>query len=103
MFDGTIVTRKTDPVDFKLKEDVKPILSRPYPVSKLHDEIPKKEVERLVLMEVLEAANDSERGSPSFAKPNSTTNRVHFLSDFRNLNKQLKRKPYPITKSNEML
>ena len=28
---------------------------------------------------------------------------VSFLSEFRNLNKQLKQKPYPITKINEML
>ena len=31
-FDVTLVTWKTDPVDFELKEDVKPICSRSYPV-----------------------------------------------------------------------
>ena len=33
---GKIGTWKTYPVDFELKEDVKPICSRPYLVPKLH-------------------------------------------------------------------
>ena len=31
-FDGKLGTWKTDTVDFKIKEDTKPICSRPYPV-----------------------------------------------------------------------
>ena len=38
-----------------------------------------------------------------FPKPRPKSNRVRFISDFRNLNKQLKRKPYPMPKINEML
>ena len=41
LFNRTLGTCKTDPVDFKLKEDVKPIYSRTYPVPTLHEEIPK--------------------------------------------------------------
>ena len=59
LFDGTLGTWETDPVEFELKEDAKPICSRPYPVPKVHEEIFKKEVERLVLFGVLEVANDS--------------------------------------------
>ena len=58
-FDGTLGTLKTDAVEFKLKEDANPICSRPYPVQKVHEEISKKEVERLVLLGVLEVENDS--------------------------------------------
>ena len=58
MFDGTLSTWKTDPVDFEVKEYVKPICSRPYPVPKVHEEMFKKEVERVVLLGVLELAND---------------------------------------------
>ena len=39
LFDGTCITRKTDPVNLGLKEDAKPICSRPYPVPKVHQEI----------------------------------------------------------------
>ena len=103
MFDGTLGTWKTDQLDFELKEDADPICLRPYPVLKLHKEMFKKEVERLVLLGVLEVENDSEWGAPYFAQPKNKSNRVRFLSDFRNLNKQLKRKPYPMPKINEMV
>ena len=78
-----------------------PIWLRPYPVSKEHTEMLKKEVERLVLIGALEIANESEQGAPSFEQPKP--NWVRFISDFRNLNKQLKHKPYPTPKINEML
>ena len=68
-FDGTLGTWKTDPVDFKLKEDVNAIFLQPYPVPKVHEEMFKKEVERLVLLGFLEAANESEWGASSFAQP----------------------------------
>ena len=42
LFDGTLGTWKTDPVEFELQEDVKPIFSRPYPIPKLHEEMFKK-------------------------------------------------------------
>ena len=69
MFDGTLGTWKTDPVDFGLKEDAKPICLRPYPVPKVHEEIFKKEVERIFLLGVLEVENDSEWGPPHLAQP----------------------------------
>ena len=103
LFDGTLGIQKTDPVDFKFKEDTKPIFSRPYPVPKVHEKMLKKEVGRLVLLGILEVANDSEWGAPSFDKPKPKSNLVRFLSDFRNLNKQLKQKPYPMPKTNEIL
>ena len=62
----------------------------------------KKEVERLILLGVIEIANDSEWGGPSFAQPKNKSNLVLFLSDFINLNKQLKQKPYPVPKINYM-
>ena len=42
LFNGTIGTYKTDPVYFELRNNTKPIFSRPYPVLKLHMEIFKK-------------------------------------------------------------
>ena len=37
MFDGTLGTCKTTPVDLELKDDVKHVCSRTYPVLKLHE------------------------------------------------------------------
>ena len=36
LFNGTLVTWKTDPVDFKLKEDDMPICLRTYLLPKVH-------------------------------------------------------------------
>ena len=63
----------------------------------------KKEVEHLVLLGVIDVANYSEQGDPSFAQPKPKSDIVCFLGDFSNINKQLKRKPYPMPKINEML
>ena len=63
----------------------------------------KNEVERLVLLGFLDVENDSEWLSPFFVQPKSKSNRVHFLSDFLNLNKHLKQKLYPVPKINESL
>ena len=47
--------------------------------------------------------NDSEWGAPSFSHPKPISNLVRLLNYFRNINKQLKQKPYPMPKVNEML
>ena len=59
LFDETLGTWKTDPVDFGLKEDANPIYSQSYPVPKVQEKMFKKEVERLFLLGDLEVANDS--------------------------------------------
>ena len=68
LFDGKLGTWKTTPVDLELKDDTKPVCSRPYPVPRVHTTMFKKEVERIVKLGVLEEANDPEWGSPSFAQ-----------------------------------
>ena len=61
----------------------------PYPVTKVHEENFKNYVECLVLLGVLVVANDSEWGFPSFEQPKPKSNRVCFLNNFSNQNKQL--------------
>ena len=63
----------------------------------------KKEADFLVLVGFFEREKESEWGAPSFAQPRPKTNWEHFLNDFINLNKKIKRKPYPIPKINKML
>ena len=58
----------------------------------------RKEVDRLVLLGVVEDANDSEWGAPSFAQPNAKMDCIRFVSAFKNLNSQFRRKPYPMPK-----
>ena len=63
----------------------------------------KKEARILLSLGVQEEENDLEWGAPSFAQPKAKANNIRFLSDFRNLNRQLKRKPYPMPKIREIL
>ena len=44
LFDGTLGTWKTTLVDLELKDDAKPVWSRPYPVLNVHESTFKKEV-----------------------------------------------------------
>ena len=67
---------KKHPMEFEVKEDANTVWSRPYPVQKVCGEMLKKEVEWLVLIGVLEVANDSEWVSLSFAQPKPKTNQV---------------------------
>eukprot|EP00985_Skeletonema_marinoi_P018406 scaffold10271_cov79-Skeletonema_marinoi.AAC.1 len=65
----------------------------PVPITpRVHRDTVRKEVDRLVDIDVLEPVQDSEWGSPSFiiAKSNGT---VRFLTDFRELNKRILRRP----------
>ena len=62
-----------------------------------------KGVVNLLLLGVLKVENDSEWGSPSFFQPKPKSNKVNFLSDFRNINKKSNQKPYPRPKIIEML
>ena len=48
-------------------------------------------------MLVLRKVNYSEWAAPTFIIPKKDET-VHFISDFRKLNKRIKRKPYPIPK-----
>ena len=47
--------------------------------------------------------DDSELGAPYFSQPKAKTNYNRFISDFWNLNIQLKRKPYPMPKIREII
>ena len=62
----------------------------------------KQEVEYLVILGVLELANYSEWVAQYFAKTKPKSNQLHFLSEFRNLNKQLNQRQYLLPKINEM-
>ncbi len=102
LFDGTVGDWKTKPVSFQLKEGVSPYHGQAFPVPKVHKEIIIKEVERLCQLGVLEKQPASEWATPSFIIP-KIDKTVCFLSDFREVNKMLVRKPFPIPKISMIL
>ena len=101
-FDGTLGDWNTEPVSLELKEDAKPYHGRAYPVPKVHKEVLIKELNRLCELGVLKAEGASEWASPSFIIPKKDMT-VHFISDFREVNKRIKRKLFPIPKISTVL
>ena len=102
LFDGTLGDWKTTPVKLELKEGIRPFHGRAYPVPFIHKHTLKKEVERLESIGVLKWEGASEWGSPTFIIPKKS-GQVRFLTDFREVNKRLKRKPWPIPKISTVL
>jgi hypothetical protein len=102
LFDGTLGKWNEEPVKLELKEGATPYHARPFPVPKCHAETLKMEVERLVEIGVLKKVNRSEWAAPSFIIPKKDGT-VRFINDFRELNRRIKRKPYPIPNIQDML
>ena len=102
LFDGTLGDWRTEPVSFELKEGAKPYHGRPYPVPKIRKETTIKELNRLCELGVMEFQPASEWASPSFIIPKSDQT-VRMISDFREVNKRLVRKPFPIPKISTVL
>ena len=102
LFDGTLGTWNNKPYNIELKEGAKPYHSRAFPVPKVHEHTLKVELDRLVKLGVLKWINNSEWAAPMFIilKKDAT---VRFILDFRELNKCIKHKPFPIPKIQDLL
>ena len=98
LFDGTLGTWKTDPVELELKDpNEKPYHAKPYPVPQSQEKKLKEEINRLCEFGVLRKVNRSEWAAPMFTliKPDQS---LRSLADLRELNKRIKRKPFPLPK-----
>ncbi len=97
IFDGTLGDWKLPPVSIELKEGAKPYHGRPHPIPNVHKATLMKEIDQLIAIGVLKWQPLSRWASPSFIihKKDHT---VRTISGFRELNKHIVRKPYPIPK-----
>ena len=102
LFDGTLGTWKTTPIDLELKDDAKPYHAKPFPVPRAHDKVFREEIDRLCDLGILKRCNDSEWEAPCFIQPKKNGT-VWFLTDFREVNKLIRRKPFPIPNIQEIL
>jgi hypothetical protein len=103
LFDGTLGTWETSPVELELKEEnTKPYHAKPYPIPYSQEQKLKEEIQRLVDYKVLRKINRSEWACPMFTvtKPDGS---LRSLADLRELNKRIKRKPFPIPKIQDIL
>ena len=79
-----------------------PYHGRAFPVPKIHKKTLMKEIKRLVKLGVLEVQHESKWAAPSFIQPKKNGT-ICFLSAFREVNKRLVRKPWPIPKISTVL
>ena len=102
LFDGQLGRYKGPPHTIHLKDGATPYHGKPYKIPQTYEASLKAEVERLVQIGVLKKVNHSEWGAPCFIIPKKD-NSVRFLTDLRELNKRIKRYPYPLPNIQDLL
>ena len=95
LFKGTLGLLPTKPVHVEIKSNAKPFHGRAFSVPKAYESMIRNEVERLCRLNVLRRCNESEWAAPSFGTPKKN-GQIRFVSDFRQLNKWIIRRPYPM-------
>ena len=102
LFDGRLGKYNGPPHTIHLKDNVTPYHGKPYKIPQIYEAQLRREVERLVKLGVLKKVNHSEWGAPCFIIPKKDLT-VRFLTDLRELNKRIKRYPYPIPNIQDLL
>ena len=102
LFEGRLGLWDTPPISLELEKDAKPFHARAFPIPQIHEATVRKECDRLCKEGVLEKDSDSEWAAPTFIVPKKEGT-VRFVTDFRQLNKALKRKPFPIPNIQDIL
>ena len=102
MFDGTLGKWNGTPHSIHLKDNVTPYHGKAYKIPHAYEATLKKEVQRLCEIGVLKKVNHSQWAAPCFVIPKKDKT-VRFLSNFRELNKRIKRYPFPIPNIQDLL
>jgi hypothetical protein len=102
LFNGKLGCYPGCKVHLELNTDAKPFHTRPHPVPENNKAVFKAELERLVQIGVLSRTGPAEWLSPTFVVPKKD-GRVRWVSDFRALNKVIKRKVYTSPRIQDIL
>ncbi|OWZ05730.1 Pol Polyprotein [Phytophthora megakarya] len=103
LFSGKLATlHKKEPYVLPLFPDLTPVTSRSYPIPPAYYKTTRKEVDRLIKLDVLTPDSSSPWGSPAFIIPKKDGS-VRLVCDFRRPNKLLRRHFYPTRYVKEML
>lgn len=95
IFDGTLGVYSHKKIHIYIDVNAKPVQARPYPVPRIHLQTFKKELDHSVQLFVLAPQGESEWASPTFIAPKKD-GRFRWISDFRELNKVVQLKVYPL-------
>jgi hypothetical protein len=90
------------PVRLALIYGAKPYHARPFHVPQSLEATTKTEMKRLTDIDVLKRSSYSEWEAPTFIQAKKTGD-VRILTDFRRLNAQINRKPFPLPKISDLL
>ena len=102
LFSGFVGKYKGKKIHIDVDEKAVPHHSRPYAVPRVHYDVYKGELERLVNIGVLERTGGSRWASPSFITQKKD-GRVRWVSDLRKLNESIIRKKYPLPRIGDIL
>ncbi|GKY96404.1 hypothetical protein MPSEU_000599900 [Mayamaea pseudoterrestris] len=102
LFSGKLGKYPHELVHIDIDPQAKPVHKRHYPVPRVHEQTFKEELDRLVELGVLEPCGRSEWAAPTFIIPKKDKT-VRFVSDFRALNKVIKRRTFPMPRIHELL
>ena len=102
LFQGKFGTWKGPLINIEIKADIQPYHAKPFRIPQSMYSVLKKEVERLIKIGVLLPNPISMWAAPSFAIPKKD-GAIRFISDFWQLNKSTKRKPFPLPHIRDMI
>jgi hypothetical protein len=85
-------------ISLTLIDGTKHYHERPFPVPQSLKATTKTEMKRLTDIDVFNRSSDYEWAAPTFIQAKKTGD-VRILTDFRRLNAQIRRKPFPLQKT----
>ena len=98
LFDGELKTFNGPPIHLELIDNPTPA----YPIPRSQLKVFKQELDRLVRIGVLERAKRSEWIARTFITAKKD-GRVRWITDFRGLNRSLKRRVYPLCRISDII